>query len=111
MTLPRQIIETKRRLCEAFRVLKPGGRLIVSDMVAKETLPQEMKENPETWAACIGGAIPEDEYLETIRKAGFPTVEVLTREGLELGHVYSITVRAQKSVKGKPWGACCGADY
>lgn len=81
---------------EAFRVLKPGGRLVVSDMVAKEELSREIRENPQLWASCIGGALPEEEYLETIRKAGFPTIDVLTREGLELGHVYSITVRADK---------------
>lgn len=83
---------------EAFRVLKPGGRLVVSDMVSRGELPSEIRESPDTWACCIGGALPEDEYLETIRKAGFPTVEVLTREGLELGHVYSVTVRAGKPV-------------
>ena len=82
---------------EAFRVLKPGGRLVVSDMVAKGELPEEVRGNPELWASCIGGALPEEEYLETIRKAGFLTVEVITREGLELDHVYSITVRARKS--------------
>ncbi|MFQ5899752.1 MAG: arsenite methyltransferase [Candidatus Methylomirabilia bacterium] len=81
---------------EAFRVLEPGGRLVVSDMVAKGELPGEIRENPELWASCIGGALPEEEYLETIRKAGFAPVEVLTREGLTLGHVYSVTVRAEK---------------
>jgi SAM-dependent methyltransferase len=85
---------------EVFRALKPSGRLIVSDMVAKGELPQEMQEDPETWASCIGGALPEEEYLETIRKAGFPEVSVLTREGLELGHVYSVTVRADKPGRG-----------
>lgn len=45
---------------------------------------------------CIAGALPEEEYLETIRKAGFATVEVLTRQGPEPGHVYSISVRAGK---------------
>jgi SAM-dependent methyltransferase len=79
---------------DAFRVLRPGGRLVVSDMVSKDELPAEIRESPELWASCIGGALPEAEYLETIRKAGFPSVEVLTREGLELGHVYSVTVRA-----------------
>lgn len=81
---------------EAFRVLRPGGRVVVSDMVARGTLPGETRDNQELWASCIGGAIPEDAYLETIRKAGFPAVEVLTREGPELGPVYSLTVRAEK---------------
>ncbi|MBI4587975.1 MAG: arsenite methyltransferase [Candidatus Rokubacteria bacterium] len=84
---------------EAFRVLKPGGRLVVSDMVARGELRGEIRENPELWASCIGGALPEDEYLETVRRAGFVPVEVLTREGLERDHVYSVTVRA-----GKPEG-------
>ncbi len=84
---------------EMFRVLRPGGRLVVSDMVAKAKLPEEIREDPDVWAGCIGGALPEEEYLETIRKAGFATVEVLTRQGSEPGHVYSITVRADKPVE------------
>jgi len=85
---------------EAFRVLRPGGRLVVSDMVSKGELPTEIRENPELWASCIGGALAEEEYLEVIRKAGFRSASVLTREGLELGHVYSITVRADKPAGG-----------
>lgn len=90
---------------EAFRVLKPGGRLVVSDMVAKEDLPEELRENPGLWASCIGGALREEMYLETIRKAGFPRVEVLTREGLETGSVYSATVRATKPALTSPRGS------
>jgi len=81
---------------EAFRVLKPAGRLVVSDMVAKGELPGAIRENPDRWASCIGGALPEGAYLEALRKAGFARVEVLRREGLELGQVYSVTVRAEK---------------
>jgi SAM-dependent methyltransferase/catechol 2,3-dioxygenase-like lactoylglutathione lyase family enzyme len=89
---------------EIFRVLKPGGRLVVSDMVAAGELPQELRDDPQTWASCIGGAIREDDYLETIREAGFGSVEVLTREGLQLAHVYSVTVRAEKPGRGEPGG-------
>ena len=81
---------------EAFRVLKPGGRLVVSDMVAEGALPAEIRENPDRWAACIGGTLPEEEYLGAIREAGFASVVVLTREGTERGQVYSVTVRADK---------------
>lgn len=91
---------------EAFRVLKPGGRLVVSDMVAGEELPREIRENPELWASCIGGALREEEYLNAIRQASFPTVEVLTREGLEMGPVYSVTVRAEKPREAEDYG--CG---
>jgi arsenite methyltransferase len=85
---------------EAFRVLKPGGRLVVSDMVAEGALPAEIRENPDRWAACIGGALPEEEYLGAIREAGFASVAVFTREGTERGQVYSVTVRADKSGRG-----------
>jgi SAM-dependent methyltransferase len=81
---------------EALRVLKPGGRLVVSDMVAREELPAEVREDPKLWASCLGGALPEPLYLETVRAAGFPRAQVLTREGLEIGQVYSVTVRADK---------------
>lgn len=81
---------------EAFRVLRPGGRLVVSDMVARGGLPPETREDPELWASCIGGALPEEDYLEAIRAAGFPTVQVLARQGAETDPVYSVTVRADK---------------
>lgn len=87
---------------EALRVLNPGGRMVVSDMVSRGELPEEIRENPELWAACVGGALPETEYLATIEKAGFTAIEVQTREGLETGHVYSVTVRADRPGCGGP---------
>lgn len=59
---------------EAFRVLKPGGRLQVSDIVWTREVPDSVKEDIEQWAGCIAGALPEWEYLAKIRAAGFVDV-------------------------------------
>ncbi len=56
---------------EASRILKPGGRLAIADIVSEKLLPEDVTCNSRLWAACIGGAMPETEYLETIRDAGF----------------------------------------
>jgi arsenite methyltransferase len=61
---------------EAFRVLKPGGRLAVSDIVTQGTLPEALRRSIEAWAGCIAGALDEDEYLAKIRNAGFADVRV-----------------------------------
>jgi arsenite methyltransferase len=61
---------------EAFRVLKPGGRLAVSDIVTRGTLPEAVRRSIEAWAGCIAGALDEDEYLGKIRNAGFADVRV-----------------------------------
>jgi SAM-dependent methyltransferase len=84
---------------EAFRVLKPGGRLSVSDMVTDTSLPETMRSDPSQWAACIGGALPAGEYLDLIREAGF--VAPSTSEGGVHHHgdgfeVYSLYVTAYK---------------
>lgn len=59
---------------EAFRVLKPGGRLCVSDMVLLGELPVEVKESIAQWAGCVAGALRENIYLDKIRAAGFTQV-------------------------------------
>ena len=56
---------------EAYRVLKNGGKMFVSDIVLLEELTQEQRNNEELIAGCVGGAILKDEYLKTIRNAGF----------------------------------------
>ena len=58
-------------LREAFRVLKPGGRFAVSDVVWKRPVPAEVRRNVELWAGCVAGALPEAEYLSKLAAAGF----------------------------------------
>ncbi|MCS4541551.1 MAG: arsenite methyltransferase [Euryarchaeota archaeon] len=69
---------------EAFRVLKPGGKLAVSDVVALGELPKEIRDNLDNWAGCIAGAIEEKEYIDKIKKAGFVGIEVKER------HIYTL---------------------
>ncbi len=61
---------------EAYRVLKPGGRLMVSDIVLLGELPDSVINSMEAYAGCVSGAMMRDEYLETIRTAGFRDVKV-----------------------------------
>jgi arsenite methyltransferase len=85
---------------EIHRLLRPGGRFVVSDVVAEEELPEEVRADPQAWAACYGGAIPEGEYLGAIGEAGFSTVEILSRtEPYERGGVAirSVTLRGHRT--------------
>jgi ubiquinone/menaquinone biosynthesis C-methylase UbiE len=63
-------------LKEAFRVLKPGGRLAVSDMVELEPLPPQLKSAMEAWAGCVAGTIPVKAYRAAVTDAGFGAVEI-----------------------------------
>jgi arsenite methyltransferase len=65
---------------EAYRVLRPGGRLSVSDIVVDGELPQSIRERLDAWAGCIAGALDESVYLDKIGAAGFERVEVLSRD-------------------------------
>lgn len=62
---------------EAFRVLKPGGRLMVSDMVLLEKLPKSIMKSATAYVSCIGGAVLKDEYLKAIEDAGFEDIRVI----------------------------------
>ena len=63
-------------LSEAFRILKPGGRLAVSDMVEIEPLPPEVKAAVDAWAGCVAGTIPVEAYRDAVIAAGFQDLEV-----------------------------------
>lgn len=65
-----------RVLREAFRVLKPGGRLAVSDVVTRGAIPSEIRQKVLLWVRCIAGALEETEYRSKLRAAGFEQVEV-----------------------------------
>jgi len=92
---------------EAYRALKPGGRLMVSDIVSEGALPDEIKTDSNAWSCCIGGALEQQEYLKEIREAGFEDVQVLSskefyiegEESQTLTKLLSITVRACKREK------------
>lgn len=86
---------------EMYRVLKPGGRILISDIVTIGKLPEEVRKNPEAWAACIGGAVEKEEYLNIIRKAGFEGIEIASRSILDSydgpeAKILSLQVRALK---------------
>ena len=61
---------------EAFRVLKPGGRFAVSDVVTRGEMPPEIRKNVLLWVGCIAGALEENEYRSKLASAGFETIEV-----------------------------------
>ncbi len=89
---------------EADRVLKPGGRLIVSDIVTERTLPDEIKQDPDAWSTCIAGALEQQEYLRRIKEAGFGDVEVVSnrefyiegKQSKAMEKLMSVTVKAYK---------------
>jgi arsenite methyltransferase len=65
-----------RVLREAFRVLRPGGRLAVSDIVLRGSLPAELQKRAELWAGCLSGALAESDYRAKLEAAGFVSVDV-----------------------------------
>jgi arsenite methyltransferase len=112
-------------LREAFRVLKPGGRFAVSDVVTRGEIPEEVRDNILLWIGCIAGALGEEEYRAKLIAAGFATVEIeptriydvedarafLSGQGIDVDaiapqvqdRIMSAFIRATKP------GGCCGS--
>lgn len=104
--------EKEKVFREAYRVLKPGGKLMVSDLVLTRDLPADLKGSIEAYVGCIAGAVKKDEYLGSIAAAGFREVKVISESDYPVdamfenlknaeGAVASIKVSA---VKGKNTG-------
>jgi ubiquinone/menaquinone biosynthesis C-methylase UbiE len=84
-----------RVLAEAFRVLKPGGRFAVSDVVVRGEVPQEIRRSIELWVGCVAGALNYDEYISKLTAAGFVRTEI------EVTRVYRVDdARAFLSARG-----------
>ena len=69
-----------RVFSEILRILKPGGRFVISDIVTLDTLPSYVQKSPSEWVDCVGGAAVMSEYIEMVREAGFPDIEILNKE-------------------------------
>jgi arsenite methyltransferase len=116
-----------RVLREAFRVLKPGGRFAISDVVVRGEVPSKVRKSMELWVGCIAGALEENEYREKLARAGFASIDVEptrlykieeAREFLEAAGLDAATVGPQiegkfisafvRATKPASAAACCG---
>src|SRR5690349_2148341 len=116
-----------RVLTEAFRVLKPGGRFAVSDVVVRGEVPADIRKSMELWVGCIAGALEENEYLKKLGRAGFESIDVEAtrvyrveeaREFLEAAGLNPEVIGPQidgkfisafvRAVKPAAQSACCG---
>ena len=98
--------KAKRQLFEEiFRVLKIGGRAVISDIVSDEEVPEHLQSDPELWSGCISGALTEEGFVASFSEAGFYGVQILKRdaepwqtvEGIEFR---SVTIEALKGKQG-----------
>ena len=118
-----------RVLREAFRVLKPGGRFAVSDIVVRGEVPDEVRQSMLLWVGCVAGALEEKEYVSKLTQAGFARISVeptrvhsiedarhfLVEAGIDVdaiaplvdGKFISAFIRAVKPGAVKPAGGCC----
>jgi arsenite methyltransferase len=87
-----------RVLAEAFRVLKPGGRFAVSDIVVRGEVPENLRKNVELWIGCIAGALEENDYARKLTAAGFEDVEIVPTRVYELQDMRGYFPEADQSL-------------
>src|SRR5439155_200570 len=98
---------SKRQLFEEiFRVLKKGGRAVISDIVSDEEVPEEMQNDPELWGRCISGAFTEDGLLAAFEESGFYGLQILRRNAepwrtVQGTEFRSVTIEAFKGKQGE----------
>ena len=73
-----------RAFAETYRILKPGGHFSISDVVVRGDLPDALRASAELYAGCVSGALPQEEYLRTIRQAGFQNVKIQKEHAIKL---------------------------
>ena len=95
--------EDKQKLfAEIFRVLKPGGRAAISDIVCDEDVPARMSNDPELWSGCVSGAMREDRFLTAFENAGFCGIELEKRDAHPWRVVEGLEFRAATVLARKP---------
>ena len=87
---------------EIYRILKPGGRFIISDIVSDKPVPGYLKRDKEMWNACLSGALTDKRFKEAAESAGFPDVTLKRNylyKKVEFIQFYSITLKGSKPAK------------
>ena len=97
------LVPNKARVfAEAFRTLKPGGRVMISDIVLHKELPSFIRESIEAYVGCLSGAIMKDGYLQAMKKAGFENVTIMSEDVISIGEMLNDpTVQAMVAKSGK----------
>lgn len=95
--------DRQQLFAEIFRVLKPGGRAVISDIVSSDDVPTELQADPKLWSGCISGAYREDRFLEAFASVGFHGVAIIERQmeawaTVDRFEFRSLTVRAFKPI-------------
>jgi arsenite methyltransferase len=90
--------DKERVFAEAFRVLKPGGRIMVSDIVLLEELPAQIKDSIAAYIGCVGGAVRKEGYLQALRAAGFMDVRIMDETQFPVNELISHPAAKETSV-------------